>query len=275
MNEYAASINEQYGRVGLISRILEAFQSEGTDIDALSLDDLTRFDQLHSGGRDATRALANLAGIEPGMEVLDIGCGVGGPARTLAAEFSCHVIGIDITSEYVKAAQMLTDRVGLSQSVSFREGNALDLEFDNEAFDVTWTQNTIMNIEDKTRVFQEAHRVLRSHGILALETLLSGHKEESQFPVFWADSPSVSFMSDSESFRQMMAEIGFDEVVWNDVTQQAVEGARKQQAAAGDTPPPVGLHLLYTDVPTKAENTLQGLDNGTYVDIYAVYHRAA
>lgn len=275
MNDYVEAINEQYGRAELNSRILNAFQDEGTNIDSLTLDDLSRFDQLHSGGRDATRLLAKLAGVEAGMEVLDIGCGVGGPARTLAADFGCSVVGIDVTAEYVKAAQMLTDRVGLSETVSFREGNALDLEFDDEAFDVVWTQNVLMNVENKRRVLQEAHRVLRGRGILALETLMAGEREESKFPVFWADSPSVSFVSTSESFQQVMDEVGFDELAWEDVTQRAIKGGRDQQATAGDEPPPVGLHILYTDVPTKAENTLQGLENGTYVDIYAVYRRAA
>lgn len=275
MADYAASINEQYGRTELNARILDAFKSEGIDIDALTLDDLLRFDQLHSGGRDATRVLANLAGLKPGMEVLDIGSGIGGPARTLAAEFGCQVIGLDITEEYVKAAQMLTDKVGLSENVNFREGNALDLEFWEGTFDAVWTQNAIMNIENDDQVFQEAHRVLRREGILALEALMAGPKEETQFPVFWADSPAVSFLSTPNRFRQMMTETGFNELVWNDVTQQAIERGRNQQADSGDAPPPLGLHILYSDVPDKAENTLQGLENGTYMDIYAVYERAA
>ena len=275
MAEYVASINEQYGRTELNVRILNAFKSEGIDVDALTLDDLSRFDQLHSGGREATRLLANLAGLKPCMEVLDIGSGVGGPARTLAAEFGCQVIGLDITEEYVKAAQMLSNKVGLSEVVTFREGNALELEFTDGVFDAVWTQNSIMNIENKDRVFQEAHRVLRSNGVLALEALMAGPKQETQFPVFWADSPAVSFLSTSDSFRQMMAETGFKELVWNDVTQQAIDGGRKQQAAAGDAPPPLGLHILFSDVPRKAKNTLRGLENGTYVDIYAVYERAA
>lgn len=275
MTDYSESINQQYTQEELNTSILDAFKSEGIDVDALTLDDLSRFDQLHSGGRDATRVLANLAGLKPGMEILDIGSGVGGPARTLAAEFGCQVIGLDITEEYVKAARMLTDKVSLSEAVIFREGNALDLEFGDGAFDAVWTQNAIMNIENKARVFQEAHRVLRSNGILALEAFMAGPKEETQFPVFWADSPAVSFLSTSDNFRQTMAETGFKELVWNDVTQQAIERSRRQQAASGDAPPPLGLHILYSDVPRKAENTLRGLEDGTYVDIYAVFRRAA
>ncbi len=128
-----------------------------------------------------------------------------------------------------------------------------------------------MNIKNKNRVFREVHRVLQSHGILALEALMSGSKEETLFPVFWADSPAVSFLSTSDSFRQMMTETGFKEFAWNDVTQHSIERGRKQQAASADASPTLGLHLFYSDVPRRAENTLQGWENGTYVDICAVY----
>ncbi|GAH37100.1 unnamed protein product [marine sediment metagenome] len=94
------------------------------------------------------------------------------------------------------------------------------------------------------------------------------------FPVYWADSPAVSFLSSSADFRQMMAETGFNELVWNDVTQQTIERDRKWQAASGGTPPPLGFHILSSDVPRKVENTLRGLENGTFVDIYAIYERA-
>jgi SAM-dependent methyltransferase len=271
MTDISASINKQYGQEELNEIILNAFINEGIDIDALTLDDLSRFDQLHAGGRDATRVLADLAGLKPGMKVLDIGSGMGGPARTLAADFGCEVTGIDITEAFVMAAQMLTERVGLSDRVSFRVGNALDLDYEDGAFDAVWTQNAIMNIKDKKQVFREIHRVLRSDGILALEALMAGSKEETLFPVFWADSPAVSFLSPSDSFRQMMTGTGFKELGWNNVTQYSIERARKQQAASGDASPTLGLHLFYSDVPLRAKNTLKGWENGTYVDICAVY----
>lgn len=274
MSEYSESINDQYGRSRLNASILDAFKSEEVDIDALTLDDLSRFDQLHTGGRRATRTLADLAAIKPGMKILDIGCGVGGPARILAADFGCRVTGIDITESYVQAAEMLTERVGLSESITFREGNALNLEFDDGTFDVVWSQNAIMNIEDKKRLFQEIHRVLRKEGTLAIEALMAGESEETRFPVFWADDPSVSFVATPDTLRQIVKETGFYELAWKDVTQKSIELGHKARAASPDVPPPVGLHLLYTEVPSKAKNTLQGFEDGTYLDIYAVFKRS-
>ena len=273
MPEYAKAINYQYGRSSLSSSILNAFTKEGKNIDALTRDDFARFDQLHIGGRKATRNLAKLAGIKPGMEILDVGCGVGGPARTLAAEFGCQVTGIDITESYVQAAAMLTERVGLSDSVAFFHGNALDLEFAAGTFDVVWSQNAIMNIEDKQQLFAEIHRVLRKDGFLAVEALLEGEKGETRFPVYWADDPSVSFVITPGSLRQIMSETGFGEIAWKDVTQKSIELGHRALAALPDIQPPVGLHLLFTDVPEKIMNTLLGFEDGSYFNIYAVYKR--
>lgn len=274
MPDYLKSINQQYSRSSLNDSILTAFKNEGINIESLTLDNLSWFDQLHLGGRKATRNLAKLANLIPGMKILDIGCGVGGPARTLAADFGCQVIGLDITESYVQAAEMLTEKVGLSESVSFQVGNALDLVFDAETFDVVWSQNMIMNIEDKQQLFQEIHRVLRNEGILAIEALMAGEKEETRFPVYWADDPSISFVSTPASLTLIMEDTGFEQIAWRDVTKQSIDVGYKARAAARDIPRPVGLHLLYTDVPEKAKNTLQGFEDGTYLDIYAVFKRA-
>lgn len=274
MTDYSSSINQQYGRENLSARILEAFRKAGIDVEALTLDDLSSFDQLHTGGRRATRTLGELAGIEPGMQILDIGCGVGGPARTLAADFGCNVIGIDITKDYVLAAEMLTEKVGMSKQVTFIEGDALDLHFEDRAFDAVLSQNAIMNIEDKHQLFQEIHRVLRPGGILALEAIVQGDKEATSYPVYWADDPSVSFMETPENFRQIIEASGFTELAWLDVTQNTIALIHKVHSASKNENHPVGLHLLYTNVPEKARNTLQGYEDGAYKDIYAAFKRS-
>jgi ubiquinone/menaquinone biosynthesis C-methylase UbiE len=273
MPSYAESINKQYGRPSLFENIITALESEVGDSAAITQNDLSRFDQLHIGGRRATRKLAELAKIKAGMKILDIGCGVGGPARILAAEFGCKVIGIDLTESYVQTANKLTERVALSDSVSFISGNALDLEFDAGTFDVVWSQNAIMNIEDKKQLFTEINRVLRKEGILAIEAMMAGNKEEFRFPVYWADSPHVSFIITPDRLRQVLMETGFDEIAWMDVTPISIELGQKVLAASTDFSQPVGIHLVYSDVPLKAKNTFQGLEDGTYLNSYGVFRR--
>lgn len=171
MQRYVESINRHYGGTDISARILAALQEAGRDVNALTRDDLAAIDEFHSGGREATRRLAQLTGLSKGMHVLDVGSGVGGPARTLAAEFGCKVTGLDLTEEFCRAATMLTERLGLGDRVTFRYGNALDMPFDNGIFDVVWTQNTLMNIENKRRLFKEVYRVLRRGRAEARESM--------------------------------------------------------------------------------------------------------
>ena len=82
MSDYAHAINQHYGQAELCAKILAALRAAGKDLDALTRDDLASFDELHDGGREGTRELARLAGLRAGMHVLDMGSGLGGPART-------------------------------------------------------------------------------------------------------------------------------------------------------------------------------------------------
>lgn len=123
MSDYARAINQHYGQAELCAKILTALRRSGKDLGALTRDDLASFDEQHDGGWEGTRELAHLAGLRAGMHVLDIGSGLGGPARTLAAEYGCQVTEIDLSEESCQAAAMLTTRVGLSDRVTFRQGD--------------------------------------------------------------------------------------------------------------------------------------------------------
>lgn len=275
MPDSSSAINEQYGKEDLIGRIFSALADAGKDLDNLSFDDLSGFDQLHFAGREATRTLAHLAKLKSGSKVLDIGSGIGGPARTLAADFNCQVVGIDITEEYVNAAEILTDRLGLSGQVTFRQGSALDLPFEDESFDVVWTQNALMNIEDKRGAFSEAHRVLRPEKTLALEALMAGPEEGLQFPVFWADSPELNYLSSPAEYREMLADIGFAETGWKDVTLEAIAVDPAARPPRPEKVPSLGIGVIYDDVPEKGANVMKGLKGGQILNIYAVERRSA
>jgi SAM-dependent methyltransferase len=273
MNSYSTSINSQYGQSNLIGKIIKALEGAGKNLEALNLGDLALFDELHSGGKDATRALANLAGLQPGMNALDVGCGVGGPARTLASEYGCQVVGVDLTDDFVEAATMLTDKVHLSDRVTFRKGSALDLPFEDESFDVVWSQNTFMNIEDKKAAIREAVRVLRPNGILAIQITMAGKKDGLEYPVFWANNPEINFLTTPEEFHRLMTQEGLIELKWEDATARVVEGSRKQQANPPEERPILGPDVIIENAPVKRKNTIRGFEEGQIVDIYAVYRR--
>jgi len=273
MSQYAESLNQHYGPTDIPARILEALRSVGKDLERLTRDDLAPFDEFHGGGRESTRALAQLARLSPGMRVLDIGSGVGGPARTLAAEFGCNVTGIDITAEYCRAAEMLTAKVGLSAQVQFQCGNALDMPFGDRAFDVVWSQNTMMNMENKARLFSEVQRVLRPGGIFAFEVVLAGAVGDPHYPAFWANSPSLSFLVAPDEMRTLLASAGLRERLWQDTTQRTIANQiqRKQMAAAGKLPV-LGLGVIVpTDLEAKMSNGLRNNEEGRTLTVEAVY----
>ena len=170
----AKAIEAYWSRAGIGQAILDALSALGKDVKALTVDDLAPLDQFHGGGKPATVRLARLAALQPDTRVLDAGGGLGGPARTLAAEFGCRVTVIDLTETYVRAAEMLTERLGLAERVRHRVGNALALPFDDASFDVVWTQNSGMNIEDKAGLYAGFHRVLRPGGLLVMQEPMAG-----------------------------------------------------------------------------------------------------
>jgi SAM-dependent methyltransferase len=210
--------DQYWNREGLGARILAALTAAGKNLEALTVDDLAPTDQFHGGGKDATLRLARLASLEPGTRVLDVGGGLGGPARTLAAEFGCRVTTIDLTPSYVEAARMLTARLGLAGKVTHDLGDALALPYADGAFDLVWTQNTGMNIEDKARLYAGFHRVLRRGGRLATQEPMAGRAEPIIYPVMWARDPSGSFLRTPSEMRALIEGAGFRVRVWDDVT---------------------------------------------------------
>ncbi len=214
----ARTIEKHWGRDNLAEAILDALVARGTNLDALTVDDLAPVDQFHGGGKPATVRLARLAGAAPGTRVLDVGGGFGGPARTLAVEFGCQGTSVDLTESYVRAARLLTARMGLEDRVGHQVGNALTLPFPDGAFDMVWTQNSGMNITDKERLYRGFHRVLRPGGLLAIQEPMAGAVEPLVYPVMWARDASTSFLRTPSRMREVIESAGFRAREWDDVT---------------------------------------------------------
>src|SRR2546422_5652378 len=136
-------------RAGLERAILDALAAAGKNLDALTIEDLAPADHFHGGGKKATDRLARMAQLAPETRVLDVGGGLGGPARTLAVEYGCHVTVVDLTESYVRTGEALTARLRLAERVRHRVGNGLALDAGAGAFDGGWTQNSGRNIAAK------------------------------------------------------------------------------------------------------------------------------
>src|SRR3989442_11560569 len=190
----APATNAYWGRDGLAEKILDALAAAGKNVDSLRTADLAPADQFHGGGKGATERLARLAGLKPGTRVLDVGGGLGGPARTLAGQFGCRVTVADLTESYVRTGAALTARLGLADRVTHRVGDALALDVGAEPFDVLWTQNSGMNIADKERLYGGFARALRPGGLLVIQEPMAGPGPTLVFPGVWGRGPSGSFL---------------------------------------------------------------------------------
>lgn len=234
-SSYTGSVRAHYTDEQMGTMIVTALKKAGKNLDALTPDDLAPFDQLHIRGKAATLELAELAGIKAGASVLDVGGGLGGPARVLASHFGCNVTVLDLNEEFCKVGTMLTEMTHLDDHVTYRLGNALQMPFADRSFDFVWTQHSSMNIAEKEQLYQEAYRVLRPCGRLAMHEVMAGPVSPIHYPVPWSQDESISFLRSPEAIHDLLTGIGFKEIVWIDTSAADIEWFKEQQQKQGET----------------------------------------
>ncbi|GLR88585.1 class I SAM-dependent methyltransferase [Bradyrhizobium iriomotense] len=248
MTNILDGVRDHYRATGLTERLKTALSVLGPEDQPLVPQQLAMLDQFHTRGLAATAELAKLAGIAADMPVLDVGSGVGGPARFLAATYGCRVIGVDLSEPFVEAARYLTERTGMSGRVSFEAASALDLPFDDGRFEVALLQHVAMNIPDRTRLYREIRRVLKVGGRFATFDIVS-KGDEPHYPVPWARTPATSFLLSAAATREAIEAAGFRSLVWQDDSEAAKAWATQLRASG----PPPSLNLGVVMGPGFAE----------------------
>jgi SAM-dependent methyltransferase len=268
-----AAVAGHYGRGRLEESILAAVAREGKDPENLAAGDLAAVDEFHVGGIEATQELAKHMELQAGLRMLDVGSGIGGPARYFAAEHGCRVTGIDLTEEFVRVARSLTVRTKLDGLVEFRQGSALEMPFEGESFDRAYMIHVGMNIADKTGIFREVRRVLKAGGLFTVFDIVRVKEGAIQYPVPWALSEETSFVGTTKDYREALQGAGFQIAQERGRGPFAIELTERVMARiAQGGPPALGLHLLMGEkTPVMIKNILAMMKEGVLeaVEIYA------
>lgn len=263
-------ISTHYSRGDLLSRLNAALIEDGVDPEYPSMEALAPYDQFHGRGQEATLEIAGLMQAGPADHILDIGSGIGGPARYFANRFSCKVTGIDLTPEFCDVARHLTRLLDLEDRVTFEVGDALAMPFAASSFDGAYSMNVSMNIADKGAFYREIYRVLKPGAWLVLSEVAKGEGGDLDYPTPWASSSRTSFLSTPEETRRGLQDAGFDVTRLKSTLEEArAYGARSRaMVERGEKPPHRAVMLIHGEIaPQAMANTSCGLQEGLIVPI--------
>ena len=256
------AVARHYDRPKLKDRLMQAIAAAGLDSDNLTPDDLAPVDEFHTGGRLETVHVLGKLQLEKVDHVLDVGCGLGGPARYLATHFGCRVTGIDLTPVYVEIAKMLGERTGTNDRVEYMTASALKLPFEDGSFDAAITFHVAMNIKDRVTLYREIARVLRPGAFFCIYDVMKGSNDGIRFPVPWAEIAANSHLTSVSEMHELLCSADFEVTEVEDRSNFAIDFFRQRLKADGP-PPPLGLHVLTGEnAREKFQNYLQGVESG-------------
>lgn len=262
-------VAQHYQSGHLLQRIADGCTALGLN-PPMPPDALAPVDEFHIGGRQATEPFVAALQVSTGDRVVDLGCGLGGPARYVAQATGASVTGIDLTPEFVETGRVLTEWTGLADRVDLVQGSVLDLPFEANTMDAAYMIHVGMNISDKIGIAQEAARVLKPSGIFAIYDVMQVSEGQMDYPAPWAADASQSALASPETYEAALKSAGFDVTGRIDRTAFAKQFFSDLAAAQNnaDGPPALGLNLIMGDnTALKVQHMVKNIQAGLIAPI--------
>jgi len=263
MENLNKSIENHYLKEGLYEDIINRLKEQNIALDNVKRSDIAGADEFHVRGATVSKELANSININ-GLNVLDVGCGLGGPCRMLADEYNCRTTGIDLSNEYIRTATKLSELVNLNDKTTFIQGDATELPFNDKTFDVVWTQHVQMNIPNKKKFYSEINRVLKTGGYFLFYDILRKGNSEVNYPMPWASLADQSFLFKAEEMDSFLNEFELTKKQSTNQTQAGIDFFDVLVTRLKESgPPKMGLNVLMGDTTkSKLMNLLTHLKSG-------------
>ena len=270
----STQLTSYYDGPDLTGRVRDALRKAGLDPGRLRVNDLVAMDQCHALGLAGTVALAKLADLRPAERVLDLGAGIGGPARVLAARFGARVTTIEPVARFRRLAAELDAATGLEDAIEIVEAHGDALPFADGTFDLVWTQAVLPNVADVAPLAAEAHRMLAPGGRWALAETVAGPGGDPFFPVPWADGPAESHLLAPDALRTVLEHPGFAAEVWEVGATAVAPAVAELTSAPADPNPPVELGLIMPDRDERMASLGRNIAEQRIAPVLAVLRRA-
>jgi ubiquinone/menaquinone biosynthesis C-methylase UbiE len=270
MSNAQETIANHYSSGTLWERLSASLISDGVDPEHPSMQTLAPYDHFHGRGLEATNALAAQLSVAQSDHILDVGSGIGGPARFFADKFGCQVSGVDLTQEFCDVAIGLNKLLHLDSRITIEQGDALAMPFAQCSFDGAYSMNVAMNIEDKAALYAELYRVLKPGGWLVLSEIARGDDGVLEYPTPWAKSAASSFLASPTQTRVGLEDNGFSVQRLDDTrAESAAYGARSRELVArGEKPLHRAVALIHGGIArTAAANSARGVEQGVIIPI--------
>jgi len=270
------AVSAHYSGRALLKRVISALLAAGIDPAEVTVEQLAPLDNFHSFGVAGTLEMARSTQVTATDRVLDVGGGIGGPARLLAHRIGCAVTVLDLSPDFCALGETMTAWTQLAEKVTFVCGSALQAPFPDASFDVVWTQHAAMSIANKPQFYAEVQRVLRPGGRFALFDVVAGPNAPVLFPLPWADGPETSFLLPPGEIRALVTSAGFRERMW-------AEGAEVAQRFAQPLAPAGAPEKLNPDLidnvwmgalgPERLRNVQRNMQSGSITLALGVFER--